>query len=64
MCRYGFDLEMPADFTPTPCDGEVERFYLWPLDKVKETILNGEWKANCAIGKLTEKIHKLVLMHY
>ncbi|KAI8876742.1 hypothetical protein K501DRAFT_326899 [Backusella circina FSU 941] len=47
--QYGFDLEMPAGFTPTPCDGEVECFYLWPLEKVKETILKGEWKANCAI---------------
>lgn len=40
---------MPKDFTPTPRDGEVECFYLWPLEKVKETILNNEWKRNCAL---------------
>ncbi|KAI7897667.1 NUDIX hydrolase domain-like protein [Cokeromyces recurvatus] len=47
--QYIFDLEMPKDFTPTPRDGEAECFYLWPLEKVKETILNNEWKPNCAL---------------
>jgi hypothetical protein len=47
--QYIFDLEMPADFTPTPQDGEVDCFYLWPLEKVKETILNNEWKSSSAL---------------
>ncbi|KAI8379362.1 NUDIX hydrolase domain-like protein [Radiomyces spectabilis] len=47
--QYIFDLALPAHFTPTPRDGEVQCFYLWPMDKVKETILNGEWKPNCAL---------------
>ncbi|KAG1052144.1 hypothetical protein G6F55_006336 [Rhizopus delemar] len=46
--QYIFDLELPRDFVPTPRDGEVDCFYLWPLDKIKETILNEEWKPNCA----------------
>lgn len=49
--QYIFDLAMPADFKPLPKDGEVDCFYLWPMDKVCETILNGEWKPNCALGK-------------
>ncbi|EIE76693.1 hypothetical protein G6F46_001678 [Rhizopus delemar] len=47
--QYIFDLELPKDFVPTPRDGEVDCFYFWPLEKVKETILNGEWKINSAI---------------
>ncbi|KAI8967446.1 NUDIX hydrolase domain-like protein [Mycotypha africana] len=47
--QYIYDLELPKDFTPTPCDGEVGCFYLWPLEKVKETILKNEWKPNCAL---------------
>jgi hypothetical protein len=47
--QYLFDLELPRDFEPTPQDGEVDCFYLWPLEKVKETILNNEWKTNCAL---------------
>ncbi|KAL1934912.1 hypothetical protein VTP01DRAFT_4052 [Rhizomucor pusillus] len=47
--QYTYDLELPRDIVPTPQDGEVECFYLWPLEKVKETLLNGEWKPNCAL---------------
>ncbi|KAI8366915.1 NUDIX hydrolase domain-like protein [Blakeslea trispora] len=47
--QYVFDLELPNDFSPTPCDGEVECFYQWPLSKVKETMLSNEWKPNCAL---------------
>ena len=51
LFRYIFDLGLPNDFTPTPKDGEVDCFYLWDMDQVKKTILNGEWKPNCALGK-------------
>ncbi|PHZ13795.1 uncharacterized protein RHIMIDRAFT_124941 [Rhizopus microsporus ATCC 52813] len=47
--EYIFDLELPQDFKPTPKDGEVDCFYLWPLEKVKESILNQEWKSNSAL---------------
>ncbi|KAG0175240.1 hypothetical protein DFQ28_002100 [Apophysomyces sp. BC1034] len=46
---YVYDLQLPSDFMPTPRDGEVECFYLWSLEKVMETLLNGEWKPNCAL---------------
>ncbi len=29
-----FDLELPPDFTPQPNDDEVERFELWPIDRL------------------------------
>ncbi|KAI7869592.1 NUDIX hydrolase domain-like protein [Mucor mucedo] len=50
--EYLFDLELPQDFKPIPRDGEAECFYLWPLQKVKETILNNEWKPNCALAAI------------
>ena len=33
---YAYDLELPESFTPTPADGEVESFSLWPLPRVLE----------------------------
>ncbi|KAI9250170.1 NUDIX hydrolase domain-like protein [Phascolomyces articulosus] len=47
--QYVFDLVIPEDFKPTPKDGEVEDFYLMDMDQVKKTILNNEWKPNCAL---------------
>jgi len=31
---FCYDLELPENFIPTPADGEVEEFYLWPIAKV------------------------------
>ncbi|KAI9491720.1 NUDIX hydrolase domain-like protein [Zychaea mexicana] len=47
--QYVFDLPIPEDFTPTPKDGEVDEFYLMDMEEVKKTILNNEWKPNCAL---------------
>jgi 8-oxo-dGTP pyrophosphatase MutT (NUDIX family) len=33
-----FDLNLPEDFTPVPADGEMERFELWPISRVLETV--------------------------
>ncbi|CAO3621391.1 unnamed protein product [Cunninghamella blakesleeana] len=50
--EYIYDLELPVDYKPTPKDGEVECFYLWTLDEVKQSILNGDWKPNCSLVAL------------
>lgn len=48
-----FDLELPADFVPTPHDGEVEGFRLWPVDEVAASLRNGgTWKPNSAMVAL------------
>ncbi|KAI8072583.1 NUDIX hydrolase domain-like protein [Gongronella butleri] len=47
--EYIYDLQLPVDFAPTPKDGEVECFYLWTLDEVKQSIFNDGWKPNCAL---------------
>ena len=47
---FNFDLELPADFTPTNTDGEVDDFYLWPIEKVMETVRDTDaFKFNCAL---------------
>lgn len=33
-----YDLDLPADFVPQPNDDEVERFELWPVRRVLETV--------------------------
>ncbi|XP_078520858.1 uncharacterized protein LOC144785877 isoform X2 [Lissotriton helveticus] len=48
-CVFVFDLELPQDFVPRVGDGEVQEFYLWPLEKVKETIATTDFKPNCAL---------------
>lgn len=48
-----YDLELPLDFEPTNTDGEVDSFELWPLEKVKQTLSEGdEFKFNCALVAL------------
>lgn len=42
-----YDLELPADFVPRNTDGEVERFELWPLDRVAASVRDSDdWKFN------------------
>ncbi len=45
---YCYDLELPADFQPRCTDGEVESFFLWPVEKVMQTVCGtDEFKLNC-----------------
>jgi isopentenyldiphosphate isomerase len=45
---YCYDLDVPADFRPRCTDGEVEQFYLWPAERVLETVRDTEqFKLNC-----------------
>ncbi|CAJ0945545.1 unnamed protein product [Ranitomeya imitator] len=48
-CQFVFDLEVPESFQPRVGDGEVQEFYLWPLDKVTDAIATQEFKPNCAL---------------
>nr|XP_006625431.2 PREDICTED: uncharacterized protein YJR142W-like [Lepisosteus oculatus] len=47
--QFVFDLEVPHDFAPEIGDGEVQAFYLWPMDKVKEVLVSAEFKPNSAM---------------
>ena len=47
---FCYDLELPADFVPTPVDGEVELFKLESIDWVVDKIIEGGakgFKPNC-----------------
>jgi len=45
---YCYDLELPADFQPRCTDGEVDEFYLWPVEQVMEVVRETEeFKQNC-----------------
>ena len=35
---FCFDLALPADFAPANTDGEVDEFFLWPVERVIETV--------------------------
>ncbi len=46
--QFCYDLEMPADFVPRNTDGEIEEFYLWPIDKVAGIVEETrDFKFNC-----------------
>lgn len=45
---FTYDLHLDQDFEPRNTDGEVEQFYLWPIDKVLDIVANtDEYKLNC-----------------
>ncbi len=45
---FCYDLELPADFRPRNTDGELEDFYLWPVEQVMETVSQTRaFKFNC-----------------
>jgi len=47
---FNFDLELPDSFTPVNTDGEVDAFYLWPIEQVMEMVRDSdEFKFNCAL---------------
>ncbi|KAG9340326.1 hypothetical protein JZ751_021778, partial [Albula glossodonta] len=48
-CQFVFDLELPPEFMPRIGDGEVQDFYLWPIEKVKDVIVTDDFKPNCAM---------------
>eukprot|EP00539_Tryblionella_compressa_P014306 CAMPEP_0178817062 /NCGR_PEP_ID=MMETSP0746-20121128/1686_1 /TAXON_ID=913974 /ORGANISM="Nitzschia punctata, Strain CCMP561" /LENGTH=391 /DNA_ID=CAMNT_0020478131 /DNA_START=148 /DNA_END=1323 /DNA_ORIENTATION=+ len=35
---FNYDLYLPKDFVPKPVDGEVEEFFLWSIDQLKESM--------------------------
>jgi hypothetical protein len=47
---FVYDLAVPADFVPVNTDGEIEDFYLWPIERVAETVASSEaFKFNVAL---------------
>lgn len=45
-----YDLELPEDFRPVCSDGEVEEFFLWPVEQVLQILESGDdFKFNVAL---------------
>jgi hypothetical protein len=46
---FNYDLELPPDIVPMNADGEIEEFFLWPLDRViRELSETSNFKFNVA----------------
>lgn len=46
---YVYDLEVGADVTPVPKDGEVKEFYLMTVEEIREALARNEFKTNSAV---------------
>lgn len=47
---FVYDMELPADFEPRNTDGEIDEFYLLPIEEVMETTRDSsDFKFNCAL---------------
>ncbi|KAM9341963.1 thiamine pyrophosphokinase 2 [Pholidichthys leucotaenia] len=47
--QFVFDLKLPLEFKPKIGDGEVQEFYLLPIDKVKDVLATDDFKPNSAM---------------
>jgi len=46
---FDYDLELPPDFVPVNADGEIEEFFLWPIERViREVSETDNFKFNVA----------------
>lgn len=59
--QFVFDLELPLDFKPKIGDGEVQNFYFYPIEEVKELLVSDEFKPNCAMVVLDFLIRHSVI---
>jgi 8-oxo-dGTP pyrophosphatase MutT (NUDIX family) len=47
---FVFDIDLPPDFMPVCRDGEIEEFYLYPIQRVVDVVRDSdEFKFNCAL---------------
>ena len=47
---FCYNLELPKDFTPKNNDGEITKFYLWPIEKILKIIKESrKFKFDCAL---------------
>ncbi len=47
---FAFDIDLPPDFRPDNIDGEIEEFYLWPIEQVRARLTEtDDFKFNVAL---------------
>ncbi|KAF2813344.1 uncharacterized protein BDZ99DRAFT_507344 [Mytilinidion resinicola] len=47
--QYAYEIELPTDMAPKPCDGEVEEFKLMTLEEVRDSLFQRDFKLNIAM---------------
>ncbi|KAL9115352.1 MAG: hypothetical protein Q9227_000673 [Pyrenula ochraceoflavens] len=47
--QYLYEIELPPDRIPKPCDGEAEDFKTMELGEIQTRLKQGEFKLNCAM---------------
>lgn len=47
--EYIYDIEIPTSISPHPVDGEVASFELLTINEVKQRLVEGQFKYNCAL---------------
>ena len=48
-CIYVYDLLLEEGMTPRTNDGEAEKFMLWSVEELREAMMTGRFKTNCAL---------------
>ncbi|KAJ5656462.1 hypothetical protein N7507_008412 [Penicillium longicatenatum] len=59
--EYCFDLKLDASVIPCPGDNEVEEFKLLTVQEVKDALVRGEFKPNCAVVMIDFFIRRGIL---
>lgn len=50
---FNYDLALPPDFAPRNTDGEIDEFFLWPIERVRRTLAEtDDFKFNVAPVKI------------
>ena len=59
---FCYDLELPADFVPVNTDREIESFWIWPIERVLETVREtDEFKFNVSLVLLDLAVRRGLL---
>uniref|UniRef100_A0A803JIM4 Nudix hydrolase 20, chloroplastic-like n=1 Tax=Xenopus tropicalis TaxID=8364 RepID=A0A803JIM4_XENTR len=62
-CQFVFDLEVPDSFQPKVGDGEVQEFYLWPLDQVRGPPPQNPAQPSMCPGPMAPIPHNLMYLY-
>ena len=59
---FCYNLELPEKFKPKNNDGEITKFYLWPINKILKIIKSSrKFKFDCALVIILFAINKKIL---
>ncbi|XP_077980641.1 uncharacterized protein LOC144435876 [Glandiceps talaboti] len=59
---FVYDLELPVDFQPKICDGEVSEFHFCTVEQIMEKLVSGDFKPNSALVTLNFLMRRGILL--